>query len=81
MEFPIIYFCPTLGLCVRRVFEVMLGLMLAYLSVPVVRNLLSTRQAMNTSFDSFRIVNTYGAFGRYCNIGTTRAAVLQVAKR
>lgn len=37
--------------------------MVAYLSIPVVQNLLSSRQAMNTSFDSFRIVNTYGAFG------------------
>lgn len=53
------------GLCVRRVFELMLGFVLAYLSIPVVQNLLSSRQAMNTSFDSFRIVNTYGAFGRY----------------
>lgn len=54
---------PTWGLCIRRVFELMLGAMLAYLSIPVVQNLLSSRQAMNTSFDSFRIVNTYGAFG------------------
>lgn len=54
---------PTWGLCVRRVFELMLGAVLAYLSIPVVQNLLSSRQAMNTSFDSFRIVNTYGAFG------------------
>lgn len=53
------------GLCVRRVFELMLGVVLAYFSIPVVQNLLSSRQAMNTSFDSFRIVNTYGAFGRY----------------
>jgi Lipase maturation factor len=28
-----------------------------------VRNLLSPRQAMNRSFDPFRLVNTYGAFG------------------
>ena len=28
-----------------------------------VRNLLSSRQAMNTSFDPLRLVNTYGAFG------------------
>ncbi len=28
-----------------------------------VRNLLSSRQAMNTSFDSLDLVNTYGAFG------------------
>lgn len=34
-----------------------------WLSVPVVTNLLSEDQAMNTSFQSLRIVNTYGAFG------------------
>uniref|UniRef100_A0AAX7TLT4 Lipase maturation factor n=1 Tax=Astatotilapia calliptera TaxID=8154 RepID=A0AAX7TLT4_ASTCA len=31
--------------------------------IPVVTNLLSSRQVMNTSFDPLRIVNTYGAFG------------------
>lgn len=46
---------PTRGLCIRRVFEVMLGAMLAYLSIPVVQNLLSSQQAMNTSF-VFRLV-------------------------
>lgn len=51
------------GLHIRRVMEVFLGLLLAYLSVPVVQNLFSSWQVMNTSFDSFRIVNTYGAFG------------------
>ncbi|KAK7918739.1 hypothetical protein WMY93_010023 [Mugilogobius chulae] len=35
-----------------------------FLSVPVVMNLVSSRQVMNTSFDPLRIVNTYGAFGR-----------------
>jgi len=34
-----------------------------YLSIPVIRNLLSRRQIMNGSFDPFRLVNTYGAFG------------------
>jgi hypothetical protein len=33
------------------------------LSVPPVANLLSDRQAMNTSFEPFALVNTYGAFG------------------
>lgn len=33
------------------------------LSVPVVRNLLSKRQVMNSSYDPLRLVNTYGAFG------------------
>jgi hypothetical protein len=32
-------------------------------SVPIVRNLLSERQAMNRSFDPLHLVNTYGAFG------------------
>jgi len=32
-------------------------------SVPVVLNLASSRQAMNTSFSPLKIVNTYGAFG------------------
>lgn len=36
---------------------------LAYLSVPVVLNMLSPGQAMNRSFNPLRIVNTYGAFG------------------
>uniref|UniRef100_A0A3B1IWV8 Lipase maturation factor n=1 Tax=Astyanax mexicanus TaxID=7994 RepID=A0A3B1IWV8_ASTMX len=54
---------PTKGVCVRVV-NVALGVLIAYLSVPVVINLLSPRQVMNTSFDPLRIVNTYGAFGR-----------------
>jgi hypothetical protein len=35
----------------------------ALLSVRPVRNLLSPRQRMNTSFDPLRLVNSYGAFG------------------
>ena len=54
-----------LGYYVRQVSSIFLGLLLAYLSIPVVQNLLSSKQMMNTSFDSLRIVNTYGAFGRY----------------
>jgi hypothetical protein len=37
--------------------------LIAQLSVPVVRNLLSKKQVMNSSFDPLRLVNTYGAFG------------------
>jgi len=37
--------------------------MIAYLSIPVVQNLLSKRQVMNGSFDPLRLVNTFGAFG------------------
>jgi len=35
----------------------------ALLSIAPVQNLLSSRQAMNTSFDRLHLVNTYGAFG------------------
>ncbi|XP_071481421.1 lipase maturation factor 1-like [Diadema antillarum] len=54
---------PSLGDYIRRVAHISLAVLIAYLSIPVVKNLLSTHQAMNTSFDSLRIVNTYGAFG------------------
>ncbi|XP_068610633.1 lipase maturation factor 1 [Brachionichthys hirsutus] len=54
---------PTKGMFVRRVLNVSLGVLIGFLSVPVVMNLLSSRQVMNTSFDPLRIVNTYGAFG------------------
>ena len=37
--------------------------LVAVLSIPVVVNLASPDQAMNTSFDSLDLVNTYGAFG------------------
>ena len=56
------------GYYIRQVSSLFLGLLLAYLSIPVVQNLLSSKQMMNTSFDSLRIVNTYGAFGRYVAI-------------
>ncbi|PIK48545.1 putative lipase maturation factor 1 [Apostichopus japonicus] len=54
---------PTVGVYIRRVMNICLALLIGYLSIPVVQNLLSSRQAMNTSFDSLRLVNTYGAFG------------------
>ena len=37
--------------------------LVALLSVPPVINLLSSRQAMNASFEPLHVVNTYGAFG------------------
>ena len=37
--------------------------LVAYRSVPVVTNMLSESQSMNRSFDPWKIVNTYGAFG------------------
>jgi hypothetical protein len=39
------------------------AVIVAVLSVGPVMNLLSSQQAMNTSFDPFDLVNTYGAFG------------------
>ena len=38
-------------------------IIVAWLSIPVVQNLLSAHQAMNTSFNRLSLVNTYGAFG------------------
>jgi hypothetical protein len=40
-----------------------LAALVAYLSIAPVRNLMADRQAMNSSFDSLNLVNTYGAFG------------------
>jgi hypothetical protein len=42
---------------------VVLALLIVALSYRPIRNLLSPHQAMNASFDPFRLVNTYGAFG------------------
>jgi hypothetical protein len=42
---------------------VALTLLVAWLSAKPVMNLVSERQAMNTSFDRLDLVNTYGAFG------------------
>jgi len=40
-----------------------LAVLVALMSIPVVINMLSARQIMNTSFNSFHLVGTYGAFG------------------
>ena len=37
--------------------------LVVWLSLPVVANLISNKQAMNRSFDRLGLVNTYGAFG------------------
>jgi hypothetical protein len=37
--------------------------MVALMSIPVVINMVSPNQVMNTSFNSFHLVGTYGAFG------------------
>jgi hypothetical protein len=45
------------------VVAVLLAVLISHESLPVVRNLLSSRQTMNTSFSALKLVNTYGAFG------------------
>ncbi|XP_062957137.1 lipase maturation factor 1 [Cynocephalus volans] len=54
---------PTYGCVVRRMVNLSLGILVTWLSVPVIINLLSSQQVMNVSFNPLRIVNTYGAFG------------------
>ncbi len=43
--------------------NVALAILVAAMSIPVVINMLSARQIMNTSFNSLHLVGTYGAFG------------------
>lgn len=50
-----------------------LGLVVAILSIYPIRNMLSSRQAMNASFEPFHLVNTYGAFG---SVGRERTEVI-----
>uniref|UniRef100_A0A224YK93 Lipase maturation factor n=1 Tax=Rhipicephalus zambeziensis TaxID=60191 RepID=A0A224YK93_9ACAR len=47
----------------RKATNMALALCLGFLSIPVVVNLVSPNQQMNTSFEPLRLVNTYGAFG------------------
>ena len=46
-----------------------LVILITFFSLPVVKNLVSQNQYMNTSFNQWEIVNTYGAFG---SVGKTR---------
>ncbi|HYN68862.1 MAG TPA: lipase maturation factor family protein [Candidatus Eisenbacteria bacterium] len=62
---------------------ILLTLLVVVLSYFPVRNLLSSNQAMNASFDPFRLVNTYGAFGSVSRVrdeviveGTDAAVIL-----
>ena len=47
----------------RHVTSIALAVVVATLSLNPIVNLLSSRQAMNASFEPFGLVNTYGAFG------------------
>ncbi|XP_032087092.1 lipase maturation factor 1 isoform X2 [Thamnophis elegans] len=51
------------GSYIRKAVNVSFGALIIFLSIPVVLNLISSRQIMNTSYNPLRIVNTYGAFG------------------
>ena len=56
----------------RWIVDISLLCLIGYLSIPVVTNLLQWKgktQQMNASYDPFRLVNTYGAFG---SVGTAR---------
>jgi hypothetical protein len=57
----------------RRRLHVALAVVIGLLSLNPVANLRSRRQAMNSSFDPFQIVNTYGAFG---SVSRTRQEVI-----
>lgn len=47
----------------RQLFYLVVAVWLGFKSVPVVENLLSSRQVMNRTHDAFAIVNSYGLFG------------------
>jgi hypothetical protein len=64
-----------------------LAFLVALMSIPVVINMLSARQIMNTNFNSLHLVGTYGAFGsitrpRYEVIveGTDESVITQSTK-
>ncbi|MBT2502569.1 lipase maturation factor family protein [Curtobacterium sp. ISL-83] len=54
---------PTATPVVFVAVTVALGVLLAVLSWPAARNLVSRQQLMNASFNKWRIANAYGAFG------------------
>lgn len=50
-----------------------LVIIVIWLSIPVVQNLLSSKQVMNISFNRLELVNTYGAFG---SVGKVRGELI-----
>jgi hypothetical protein len=56
----------------RRGVLALLGIVTGLMSINPLVNLLSPRQTMNASYDPFRLVNTYGAFG---SVGRERLEV------
>ena len=47
----------------RSIVSIAFAALIGKLSIPVVQNLMARRQMMNASFDRYRLVNSYGAFG------------------
>ena len=47
----------------HRIAVIGVGILVAFLSVEPIRNMLSPRQVMNTVYNRFHLVGTYGAFG------------------
>ena len=64
---------PAWPVRARAATVTLVGLLVAWLSVPVVGNLLSGHQIMNTSFNTLELVNTYGAFG---SVGRERQEIV-----
>lgn len=52
----------------RRFLTFSFSCLVIYKSYPVIQNIISPNQRMNVSFDSFRLVNSYGAFGSVTKI-------------
>src|SRR2546421_1572084 len=48
---------------INNTIAVALSILVAWLSIPIVMNLVGSRQLMNYSFSRLDLVNTYGAFG------------------
>ena len=47
----------------HRIAVIGVGVLVAFLSIEPIRNMLSPRQVMNTVYNRFHLVGTYGAFG------------------
>ena len=58
---------------VQNKVAIALAVLVAYLSIAPVLNLASGRQLMNSSYDPFDLVNTYGAFG---TVGRERPEII-----
>lgn len=65
-------------LYIHRAVMTAFALLVLFLSYQPARNLISARQAMNTSYDQWHLINSYGAFG---SIGKVRTNIVIKATR